>query len=200
MPFHASPVRQTTATSIFSKRSRWATGLPRRDVVLWPFQGDHLVGGGNYEFVVWTESKSCHGVRGGDYRALLPDGQVPHQHLTWMDEAGISYILQSERMGHEVPGMRGVYSHVSAAMRKALAEALEAMWVISLRYRAQLSPRSAVAILDRLLTPYRPLKAGQKQDRLPIRSQNRTQGCQGLQHRKRVGALTCDFACGAEGI
>jgi hypothetical protein len=37
-----------------------------------------------------------------------------------MDEDRIAEVLKSERMGHEVPGMRGVYSHVSATMRAEL--------------------------------------------------------------------------------
>ena len=37
---------------------------------------------------------------------LSPHG-LRHGHQTWLDEIGIRYVLQSERMGHEVPGMRG---------------------------------------------------------------------------------------------
>ncbi|MFG2037531.1 hypothetical protein [Dactylosporangium sp. NPDC048998] len=87
---------------------------------------------------------------------VLP-GLTPHLrhgHETWMDEAAIPYVLQSERMGHEVPGMRGVYGHVSATMRAALVAALQAMWEASLAARAALSPRSAVGVLDGLLVPF----------------------------------------------
>ena len=45
-----------------------------------------------------------------------------------MDEDGITDVLKSERMGHEVPGMRGVYSHVSSAMRADLKAALQERW------------------------------------------------------------------------
>ena len=45
-----------------------------------------------------------------------------HGHQTWLDDLGIRYVLQSERMGHEVPGMRGIYSHVTPAMRKELTD------------------------------------------------------------------------------
>jgi hypothetical protein len=69
-----------------------------------------------------------------------------------MDEASVSYVLQSERMGHEVPGMRGVYAHISPAMRAGLVAALQAMWEASLDARAALAPRSAVPILDVLLS------------------------------------------------
>ncbi|MCT2587792.1 site-specific integrase [Actinophytocola gossypii] len=85
---------------------------------------------------------------------LTPHG-LRHGHQTWMDEAGIPYPLQAERMGHEVPGMRGVYSHVSASMREALKSALQAMWEQSLTERLRISTRSAVPILDRLLREHR---------------------------------------------
>jgi integrase len=86
-------------------------------------------------------------------RGLTPHG-YRHGHETWMDEAGISYILQSERMGHEVPGMRGVYSHVSPGMQKGLVDALQGLWERSLAERAKLNPRSPVDILDTLLEPH----------------------------------------------
>ncbi len=68
-----------------------------------------------------------------------------------MDEAGIPYPLQAERMGHEVPGMRGIYSHVSENMRAALRVELQTMWEQSLTERLRISPHSAVPVLDRLL-------------------------------------------------
>ena len=42
-----------------------------------------------------------------------------------MEEAGVSGLLRAERMGHEVPGMRGVYGHVTQAMRADLKVALQ---------------------------------------------------------------------------
>jgi hypothetical protein len=69
-----------------------------------------------------------------------------------MDEAGTSYVLQSERMGHEVPGMRGVYSHISPRIRAQLVDALQVMREESVTERARLSPRSAVAALDAILS------------------------------------------------
>ena len=68
-----------------------------------------------------------------------------------MDEDRIADTLKSERMGHEVPGMRGVYSHVSDVMRAELKAALQERWAASLRERAQLVPRSIVPVLDSLL-------------------------------------------------
>lgn len=74
-----------------------------------------------------------------------------HGHQTWLDDLGIRYVLQSERMGHEVPGMRGIYSHVTPAMRKELTTGLQEVWEASLKERAKLASRSAVPVLDELL-------------------------------------------------
>jgi len=87
---------------------------------------------------------------------LTPHG-LRHGHQTWMDEDRIADVLKSERMGHEVPGMRGVYSHVSTAMRAELTTALQERWAASLRERARLAPRSIVPVLDALLTEQRPI-------------------------------------------
>jgi len=57
----------------------------------------------------------------------------------------------SERLGHDEPGMRGVYGHVSPAMREELKAALQARWEDSLRHRAALSPVSGVPLLNQLL-------------------------------------------------
>jgi hypothetical protein len=36
-----------------------------------------------------------------------------HGHKTWMAEDGIPEILAEQRLGHQVPGMRGLYAHTS---------------------------------------------------------------------------------------
>lgn len=87
-------------------------------------------------------------------KGLTPHG-LRHGHQTWMDEARIREVLQAERMGHEVAGMRGVYVHVSDEMRRDLVGALETMWTDSLKARARMHGRSVVPLLDRLLAPYR---------------------------------------------
>jgi hypothetical protein len=84
-----------------------------------------------------------------------------------MDEDRITDVLKSERMGHEVPGMRGVYSHASDVMRAELKAALQKRWAVSLRDRARLAHRSIVPVLDALLT-----EQGGSPNK--IRSQNRT--------------------------
>jgi hypothetical protein len=85
---------------------------------------------------------------------LTPHG-LRHGHQTWMEESGISGLLRSERMGHAVPGMRGVYGHVSPAMRGALQAMLQERWEASLSERARLSARSNVPVLDALLAARR---------------------------------------------
>ena len=58
-------------------------------------------------------------------------------------------------LGHDVPGMRGLYAHASERMRAQLTAALQARWEESLRERAALDPQSAVPALDKLLAPIR---------------------------------------------
>jgi len=86
---------------------------------------------------------------------LTPHG-LRHGLKVWMDEDQIADVLKSELLGHDEPGMRGVYGHVSPAMRAELKAALQGRWEESLRQRAALSPVSAVPLLDRLLAGFRP--------------------------------------------
>ena len=78
-----------------------------------------------------------------------------HGHRTWMAEDGIPDILAEQRLGHEVPGMRGLYTHVSEPMRGTLIKAFQARWQESLRARAAIRPHSPVPLLDELLDPHR---------------------------------------------
>ena len=43
-----------------------------------------------------------------------------HAHQTMLDDLNIRYVLQAERMGHEVPGMRGVYERIASEWRADL--------------------------------------------------------------------------------
>ena len=74
-----------------------------------------------------------------------------------MDEDSIPEVLKTERMGHEMPGMHGVYGHVSPAMRAGLQAALQQRWEGSVRERARLNPHSIVPVVDALLADYRPV-------------------------------------------
>jgi hypothetical protein len=72
-----------------------------------------------------------------------------------MAEDGIPEILAEQRLGHEVPSMRGLYAHASDRMRDDLKAALQTRWDDSLRARAAVHPRSPVPLLDELLAPHR---------------------------------------------
>jgi hypothetical protein len=69
-----------------------------------------------------------------------------------MAEDGIPEILVEQRLGHEVPGMRGLYAHASERMRDELKAALQGRWEDSLRARAAIAPHSPVPLLDKLLS------------------------------------------------
>ena len=90
---------------------------------------------------------------------LTPHG-LRHGHKTWMAEDGIPEILAEQRLGHQIPGMRGLYAHASQQMREKLTTALQARWDESLRRRAAIDPRSPVPLLDNLLAPFRAAPAG----------------------------------------
>ena len=72
-----------------------------------------------------------------------------------MAEDGIPEILAEQRLGHEVPGMRGLYTHASDRMRDDLKAALQARWADSLRARAAIHECSPVPLLDELLSSFR---------------------------------------------
>ena len=90
---------------------------------------------------------------------LTPHG-LRHSHKTWMAEDGIPEILAEQRLGHQVPGMRGLYTHASQRMRDELTADLLARWEESLRERAAIDPHSTVPLLDTLLAPFRTEPAG----------------------------------------
>jgi integrase len=83
-------------------------------------------------------------------KGLTPHG-LRHGHRVWMDEDKIPLVLQADRLGHDEPGMRGVYGHVSDSMRDEIKAALEARWRQSLYERSLYSPASVVPLLNRLL-------------------------------------------------
>jgi integrase len=51
-----------------------------------------------------------------------------HTHKTWLIEDGIPEIAQARRLGHRLGGVRGIYSHVTPAMRQRLTQALQQRW------------------------------------------------------------------------
>lgn len=52
-----------------------------------------------------------------------------HGHKAWLDEDhGRDVYAVEARMGHEVPGVRGVYSSVTVAQERAIMKSLQARW------------------------------------------------------------------------
>lgn len=78
-----------------------------------------------------------------------------HSHRVWMDDDGIPEVLMHERLGHDLVGIRGVYSHVSPDARQRLCEELTTRWEQALKERVALHPRSPVPLLDDLMRPIR---------------------------------------------
>ena len=91
---------------------------------------------------------------------LTPHG-LRHSHKTWMLEDAIPEVLQAERLGHTVPGIRGVYSHVSESMRDDLKAKLQRRWEDSLAARLAFGAHSSVPVLNGLLEAARK-KAGSR--------------------------------------
>lgn len=85
---------------------------------------------------------------------LTPHG-LRHSHEVWIDEDKTPEVLQHERLGHEMEGIRAVYRHVSDGMRAELRSALQLRWELALMRRAELDPHSPLAVLDELLRPCR---------------------------------------------
>ncbi|MFF4416998.1 tyrosine-type recombinase/integrase [Streptosporangium sp. NPDC001559] len=104
-------------------------------------------------------------------KGLTPQG-LRHGHKVWLDEDGIPTVASEERLGHELPGIVGTYSHTSEEMVRRILEGLQKRWEASLRERATVwGGRSSVPVLDGLLAPYRQAAKGRIQDLLPPRSQ-----------------------------
>ena len=68
-----------------------------------------------------------------------------------LEQAGLPKVIQMDRRGHALQGMDRVYTHVTTEMREQLCAALGDLWQTAIKDRRALSPRSNVALLDRLL-------------------------------------------------
>ncbi|MEO5877022.1 MAG: LacI family DNA-binding transcriptional regulator, partial [Streptosporangiaceae bacterium] len=81
---------------------------------------------------------------------LTPHG-LRHSLKTLMAEFRTPEVLSLERLGHEMGGIAGRYTHVTASMRKELMDNLTEEWHAALDARLKLSPGSPVATLEQLL-------------------------------------------------
>jgi len=51
-----------------------------------------------------------------------------HTHKTWLIEDDIPEIAQARRLGHHLPGVNGIYSHVTPAMTQRVVTSLQHRW------------------------------------------------------------------------
>ena len=81
---------------------------------------------------------------------LTPHG-LRHSHKTLMVEHRVPEILSHERLGHQLEGIGGVYSHITATMRDDLLNLLTTEWHAALAARHAMHPTSPVIALNELL-------------------------------------------------
>lgn len=55
-----------------------------------------------------------------------------HTHRTWLADDGIPEVGRAARLGHRMPGMAGVYEHVTPETRRRIRDCLQARWEESL--------------------------------------------------------------------
>jgi len=79
---------------------------------------------------MWRPACDGHPARG--WNPILPSFRfhdLRHTHRTWMEEDGIAEPLKSQRLGHQLPGIRGVYAHVTEPMQPPLLARLQDRWL-----------------------------------------------------------------------
>ncbi|GAB1693423.1 LacI family DNA-binding transcriptional regulator [Krasilnikovia sp. M28-CT-15] len=85
----------------------------------------------------------------------IADGLTPHglrhSYKTLMVELGTPATLMDAQMGHEDGSVQARYAHVTSGMTARLLDGLTGAWAEALAARRELSPRSPVPVLDRLL-------------------------------------------------
>lgn len=115
---------------------------------VFPSIGGSPLANANFSYHYWrsiadgrdaTHSPPPGSGRGGNRRPLPAIPAVPayagkrlyllrHGHKEWLDEDGHSRVAVETRMGHELPGVEGVYSNVTPAMERAISASLQDRW------------------------------------------------------------------------
>jgi hypothetical protein len=81
---------------------------------------------------------------------LTPHG-LRHSYKTLMVELGTPSTVMDDQMGHSDGSVQARYAHATSDMVRRLLDGLTAVWESALEARRQLSPGSAVMVLDKLL-------------------------------------------------
>jgi len=100
---------------------------------------------------------------------LTPHG-LRHSHKSLMAELRTPEVLSHNRLGHELGGVAGRYSHITRPMRDELMRQLTDQWNSALAARAAIRSHSPVAVLDTLLQSAG--RAASKRDDTKIVSRN----------------------------
>jgi integrase len=82
-----------------------------------------------------------------------------HTHATWLDNAGLSKVIQMDRRGHAMQGMDRVYMHVTPEMRQRLCDVLQDLWQAAVAQRYKIHTHSRVAMLDSILRAHQTARA-----------------------------------------
>jgi integrase len=86
----------------------------------------------NFNRRTWTPAVSGDPERGvPPVIAGMHFHDLRHTHKTWLIEDDIPEIAQAKRLGHRLPGIRGVYSHVTPTMQQRITDALQARWTVN---------------------------------------------------------------------
>jgi integrase len=78
---------------------------------------------------IWRPACDGHPGRVPAILAGLRFHDLRHTHRTWLDEHNLPEALKSQRLGHQIPGIRGVYAHVTEPMHPPLLAALQQRWL-----------------------------------------------------------------------
>jgi integrase len=84
---------------------------------------------------MWQPAVNGNARRG--HPAVLPGmhfHDLRHTHKTWLIEDDIPEVAQAKRLGHRLPGVRGIYSHVTPAMNQRIIDRLQDRWRATERY------------------------------------------------------------------
>ncbi|MGW5636698.1 tyrosine-type recombinase/integrase [Streptomyces sp. NPDC003832] len=133
-PFLASLLQQLVDSHVDSE---WVFTAPK---------GGRLLRGGDWYTGTWhpmvagiAPRPAVRGAkeRPGLYPVLGVEGLTPHglrhSQKVWLDEGNHPRVAVEARMGHELQGVEGVYSHVTLAMELAIADHLQELWEASQR-------------------------------------------------------------------
>jgi integrase len=69
-----------------------------------------------------------------ELKGMVPHG-LRHGHKTWLDEEDLPRVAVEARMGHEIPGVEGIYSHVTPPMEARIVKTLQRLFDESGRAR-----------------------------------------------------------------